>query len=184
MTSFFDRLFPRAPPSPLPSSSSSSPSFTSTSPSTKLSSKQSQQKPEDDIYKDPTEEHIRHLVATNTPLHTYTYATELDDYIKSLPTTLADVQKVIKQMQEQQQKEASSKLLLAEQKKKEQGNPKTMWMAGGAGGILGASLAFVLMRKHVEPMTTTVYIVLTSLGAYTGSKLDQKGFISFPSSFT
>lgn len=124
--------------------------------------------------KDPILEAIREEVKANRVIHTYGYETELEAFAVHLMKHKYD---------RPSHKDAilpapEQTINLEEEIKLENpGNPNTMWAYGIGGATVGFALAAVLMRKHVEPLTTLVYSSLAGIGGYTGSKLDQKGLL-------
>lgn len=158
MSSLFDKLFPRI--------SKRVPPETTIEPRTPF-------QPRANEPKDPVLEIIREELQAKRDFHEYGYEKELEDFAVYLQQNKGRLSR----------RERETNSSLAEELKKEEGkavvlgNPNTMWAYGVGGAIIGFSIAGLLMRKHVEPLTTLVFTSLSGLGAYTGSKLDELGYL-------
>lgn len=123
--------------------------------------------------KDPILEMLREEQKAQRVFHTYGYEEELEQLAVYLMNH--------KNHPTRREREAST--AISEELKKEEGeplvlgNPNTMWAYGVGGACIGFAIAGVLMRKHVEPLTTVVFTSFSGLGGYIGSKLDELGYL-------
>jgi hypothetical protein len=123
--------------------------------------------------KDPILEYIRQELKEKRAIHTYEYEADLEAFAAYL----------VKNKNRPSRRERETSSIMMEELKKEEGksavkgNSTTMWTYGVGGACIGFALAGVLMRKHVEPLTTLVFSSLTGFGAFTGAKLDELGYL-------
>jgi hypothetical protein len=128
--------------------------------------------PTPDEPKDPVKEIIREELNAKRVIHTYEYQAELDEYAVYLQQHKNDKPTPIRDMLP-----TETTITLEEEVKGPIGNPTTMWAYGVGGAAIGFGIAAVLMRKHVEPLTSLVYTSFAGVGGYVGSKLDQHGLL-------
>lgn len=133
--------------------------------------------PSPDEPRDPILEAIRDEIKNNRVIHTYGYEADLDSFLQWLKAQRANRANKPSLTDSILPAESTTTFKEGEEVPKIITNPKTMWAYGVTGAGIGFLLAAVLMRKHVEPLTSTVYASLTGIGGFTGAKLDQKGLL-------
>jgi hypothetical protein len=123
--------------------------------------------------KDPIIECLRQELKEKRPVHTYEYEAELEEFAAYL----------VKHRNRPSRRERETSSYVMEELKKEEGkqtilgNSNTMWAYGVGGACIGFGVAGLLMRRHVEPLTSLVFTSFTGLGGYIGAKLDELGYL-------
>lgn len=171
MSSLFDRVFPRI--------SKRGGAETTVETRTPL-------QPQAHEAKDPILEALRSAIINNNsnnpnnnnnnkPLHTYEYEEELNAFAAHLVKHKYDRPSHRDTILPAPELNLEEELKMKEEKV--MGNPNTMWAYGVGGASLGFLLASLLMRRHVEPLTSLIFTSFAGIGGYTGAKLDQHGLL-------